>query len=165
MVKLYRPELGELFVPSKFDLSLMQQGNIIERLAQKLFPRGVFVEKCNKANAITLTQQYIKSKTSVLFQPTFVWNGFLVRNDVLEYDELADVWNLYEIKAKNRLKENTKKIDDIEDATFQYIILKEHGIKIGKVFIIHLNKEYVRDDQLNIDELFLIEEISDKVIE
>ncbi len=161
--KLNKPELRELFLSTEFEQGIIDQGKLVEELAQQLFPTGIFIESFDKHKAIIVTNHHIKLKTSVIFQPTFVWDSFLVRNDILEYDEQTGLWNLYEIKAKNLLKESTNEIDPIEDATFQFIVLKERGLNIGKISIIHLNKEYVRDSAINIDELFIVEDVTNKV--
>ena len=163
-LKQYKPELAANFELSAFEKSLVANGNLVELWARKLFPSGILVEEFGEAATIK-TQQYIKDEQSVIFQSTFILGNFLARNDVLEYDKDSDCWNLYEIKGTNTVKENGEERDHVEDAAFQYIILRDCGIKIGRVNIIHLNKEYIRGDEINVYELFVIDDITDKILE
>lgn len=163
-LKLHKPELAAQFELSPFEKSLTANGNLVEAWARKLFPSGVLVSEFGEA-AQKDTQRYIDEKQAVIFQPAFVKDHFLVRNDVLEYDKQNDCWNLYEIKGTNTLDENSEEIDHVEDATFQYIVLSDLNIKVGQIYIIHLNKEYIRGDEINVHELFIKEDITDKVLE
>ncbi len=163
-LKQHKPELASKFELSAFEKSLVANGNLVELWARKLFLSGILIEEFGEA-ATTKTQQYIKDKQPVIFQSTFILGKFLARNDVLEYDKDNDCWNLYEIKGTNTVKENGEERDHIDDAAFQYVILCDCGIKIGSVNIIHLNKEYIRGDEINIHELFVIEDVTDKILE
>lgn len=163
-LKQYKPELASKFELSAFEKSLVANGNLVEMWARKLFPAGLLIEKFNE-EAVKETARYIESRQSVIFQATFISDKFLARNDVLEYDEQNDCWNLYEIKGTNTLRENGEDRDHIEDAAFQYAVLRDCGMKIGRVSIIHLNKDYVRGDDINIHELFTIDDVTDKIIE
>lgn len=163
-LKQHKTELASKFELSAFEKSLVANGNLVEMWARKLFPAGLLIEKFNE-EAVKETARYIKSRQSVIFQATFISDKFLARNDVLEYDEQNDCWNLYEIKGTNTLRENGEDRDHIEDAAFQYVVLRDCGMKIGRVSIIHLNKDYVRGDDINIHELFTIDDVTDKIIE
>jgi len=149
-----------MFKLSDFEKGLLAKGNLVETWARKLFPDGVLIDD---ANALQVTQQYIAEKTPVIFQPKFIYDKFLAKCDALEYDKENNCWNLYEIKGTNALDENAGNIDHVEDATFQTIVLKAAGIKIGKVFIIHLNREYVRENEINVKELFTEDDITAEV--
>lgn len=159
-----KPELQELFQLSDFEKSLVAKGNLVESWARKLFPEGILVEEFGKEGH-EVTKQYLDEKRQIIFQSTFAYDRFLVRNDVLEYDDAADCWNMYEIKGTNTLDENEGAVDHIEDASFQRIILNDLGINIGRVFLVHLNKEYVRGDEIDVQSLFIKDDITEKVID
>ena len=151
-----------MFKLSDFEKSLLTKGNLVETWARKLFPDGILIDEAG-ANALQATKQHITEKTHVIFQPKFIYDKFLAKCDVLEYDKKDGCWNLYEIKGANSLDENAGNIDHVEDATFQTIVLKAAEIKVGKVFIIHLNREYVRGNEINVEELFIKDDITAKV--
>lgn len=161
-LQIYKPELKDLFKLSEFEQALLANGNLVEQWARKLFPNGMLVE-ANGEEAVKITQKHIDNKTPVIFQATFAYKEFMARNDVLEYDKTNDCWNLYEIKGNNKLNQHEDKVDHIEDATFQVIVLESCGIKIGRISIIHLNKKYVRDGEINIQDLFEQSDITDEV--
>lgn len=161
-LKVHRPELQGMFTLSEFEQGLLAKGNLVEEWARKLFPDGILVESVGE-EAVDTTKILMNEKTSVIFQSTFIYDGFMARNDVLEYDAIHDLWNLYEVKGTNSLNEKAEGRDHIEDATFQTVILEEAGISLGRISVIHLNKEYVRGDEINIQELFVSEDVTDKV--
>jgi hypothetical protein len=163
-LKMHKPELSANFELSAFEKSLTANGNLVEMWARKLFPSGILIPEFGES-AQKITKQYIEEKRPVIFQSTFIHDKFLARNDVLEYDKKNNCWNLYEIKGTNSLDENNDEIDHIEDATFQYIILSDLGIKVGQAYIIHLNKEYVRGDYIDINDLFVKDDITSQVLE
>lgn len=163
-LKLHKKkELQALFVPSESDQRRMDQGNDVELIAQQLFPSGITMNYSNTNDAVIMTQHHVVLKTPVLFQSTFIWDKFLVRNDVLEYDAHSNTWNLYEIKATTSVKEEKEKFDHIEDIASQYVVLTKLGLNVGKACIIHLNAEYTLKDTFSVQELFRIEDVIEKV--
>ncbi len=65
-----------------------------------------------------------------------------------------DTYDIYEIKSSTEVKKENK-----YDATFQFLVTNKQ-IKVNKVFILHLNKEYVRYGRLNLEQLFVAEDIT-----
>ena len=159
-VKVHKPEIYKQFPPSDFDLLIMRSGGEVENIARGLFPNGVLVTG-RDAIAQATTMSYIDEKQPVIFQAVFQHGGFLAATDVLEYDPETDAYNIYEIKSKSDIDKKTH----YHDATFQAILLKKCGLKINKVFIIHLNKEYKRYKSINIESLFTIVDVTEKVEE
>jgi hypothetical protein len=158
-LKLYKgSELADFFTFSPAEQSRLDKGNLAELWARKLFPAGILIEKSGDEAAL-LTAMHIEQRTPVLFQSTFFHDAFMVRNDVLAYNADTQKWNLYEIKSKSSLDE----IDHVEDATFQAIVLKECGIELENVFIVHLNKDYIRTADVDVKELFVLNNVTDKV--
>ncbi len=161
-LQLNKPELKVMFELSDFERSLVAKGNLVESWARKLFIDGILISEFG-GEAHEITKRYLNEKKRVIFQSTFIKNNFLARNDVLEYDSDNDCWNLYEIKGTNTLDENDNSVDHIEDAAFQFAVLSDIGVKIGRIYIIHLNKEYIRGDNILVNDLFIKEDISDKI--
>lgn len=162
-LKIHKPELLSHFVTSDFEKHLLEQGNEVESYARNLFPGGIEVvgsgeEACNE------TVRLMTAKTPALFQATFIMDDSLAKNDVLVYDSVNNCWNLYEVKGTNSIKENGPDYDHIDDLAFQASVLKRAGILIGQYFLVHLNKEYVRSGELDLQALFLIEDQTEKVL-
>ncbi len=164
-LKIHKPELAAKFTPSEFELHLMEQGNEVESLAHglDLFQGGVEVNSRGD-EAVAETSRLMTALTPVIFQATFIKDGFVVRNDALKYDSVNKCWDLYEIKATNSIHEG-KKRDHIVDITFQASVLRRASVIHGKSSHVRLNKEYVRHGELNLETLFEVEDVTEKVSE
>ena len=59
-------------------------------------------------------------------------------------------YEMYEVKG-------TLKVKDIyiKDLSYQYFVLKSLGLDIEKCFIVILNRDYVRNGDLDLDKLFI----------
>jgi len=164
-LKLHKPELLEKFELSAFEQNLMEQGNEVEAEARKLTIFNGGVEVLERGDeAVEKTRELMDSRTPTIFQATFIEDGFIARNDALVWDAENNCWNLYEIKGTNSLKEGGTDHNHIDDLTFQASVMARADVPIGKYFLLHLNKDYVRFGALNVAELFLIEDQTEKVI-
>jgi hypothetical protein len=72
--------------------------------------------------------------------------------------------NLYEVKSSTSVKTSGKH-NQIKDATFQKIAAEDAGISVSKVFIVHLNKDYVRKGEIDPGQLLLFEDVTSEVAE
>jgi hypothetical protein len=93
------------------------------------------------------------------WQVTFTDGAFEARVDALLYKPGEDVSDLFEIKSSTALDKT-----DLLDVTFQAAILKRH-LRCGHYYLLHLNKEYLREDDLDPAELFIREDVTGQVIE
>ncbi|MCK9344768.1 MAG: DUF2779 domain-containing protein [Candidatus Pacebacteria bacterium] len=162
-LKLNKPELLDQFEISAFEQNLMEQGNEVEAYARNLFPGGVEVVETGE-RAVEATTRFMTAKAPAIFQATFIVDGFIARNDALVWDAENNCWDLYEIKGTNSLKEGGNDHNHIDDLTFQASVLKRAGITVGRYFLVHLNKDYVRMGTINVESLFLVEEQTATVI-
>jgi hypothetical protein len=161
-LKLHRPELAKEFALSSFELQLAEQGNEVELYARKLYPTAVLVTKTGD-DAVRATEQFMTALSPAIFQATFVVDGFIAKNDVLAYNAETKVWDLYEIKGTNSLHEDGGDRDHIDDIAFQASVLRRAKVPTGKYYILHLNKEYVRMGDLDIKQLFIVDDVTEKV--
>ncbi len=162
-LKKKKPELyteGEI---SQFLKKLIKDGYEVEEYFQKTFPKGVVI-KGNRKELIQKTKDLIKNQKTI-FQATFqTEKGLFAKVDVLEFDKESDKWNLYEIKSSGEVKKDLFH-NHIKDITFQKTVLEKSGIEVGKSFLVHLNKEYIRQGDLNLNKLFVLEELSEEISE
>ncbi|MBT7189150.1 MAG: DUF2779 domain-containing protein, partial [Anaerolineae bacterium] len=128
--------------PTKFETHLAEQGYEAEELAEKYLEQYIL----NTAEA-----------ESIEFQRVFTDRQFLARTDALVFKPKSNTYDLYEIKSSTRNKK-----EFISDAAFQYLIATK-DIKIDCVYILHLNKDYVRHSFLDIENLFAVDNISAEV--
>lgn len=138
----------------------LDQGNEVEEWARKLFPEGKMVEtRLDKARQET--EDLVKKGAETIFQATvFTDSGLVAKADVLKFDPKTESWTLLEVKSTTSVKKDRQ---HIEDVAFQKVAFGEAGYKIGKCYLIHLNKDYVRRGELNPKELFVQEDVSEQV--
>jgi len=130
--------------PTELEIHIMNQGYKVEELGRNYLEEIVVNSDAGE---------------SIQFQRTFIDKQFTARTDALVYKPITDSFDLYEIKSST-----SNKSEFIIDAAFQYlIVIKE--IKVDRVFILHLNKENARFVNLNLEKLFISEDVTDKVQE
>ena len=138
-------------------LYFMNQGNVVGKLAQKLFPDGTMVSDSVEEfmKNIEDTKKLIEKKKTI-FEAGVMSGDLYSRVDVLRPN--GDGWDLIEVKASTRVKS-----EYLDDVAFQKYVCEKFGIKIKKCFLMHMNRNYVRKDELDIEKLFIIEDITDDI--
>jgi hypothetical protein len=68
-------------------------------------------------------------------------------------------WDMYEVKASTQVKDV-----HLNDAAIQWYVLNK-VVNLKHAYIMHINNQYVREGELNIKELFTIEDVTDIVFE
>ncbi|MBI2610129.1 DUF2779 domain-containing protein [Candidatus Giovannonibacteria bacterium] len=156
--KIHRPDIYSESELSEFEKSIMETGNEVELIARKLFPGGVLIERRDEEGQ-KVTQDYIAKHQEILFQPVFVGGNLLAAIDVLKFNPESGGYFVYEIKSTSDVDNKTH----YHDLAFQVNLLRKHGLQIDKAYIIHLNSEYVRTNDLDIQNLFKIVDVTSEV--
>ncbi len=157
-MKLHRPDVYKKYPPTEFDLLLMEVGNDVDTLARDLFPNIEGVSGRDRV-AQDLTKHYIDIKYPAIAQAVFEKDGFLAATDILQFDEKSKSYFIYEVKSTTEIKKNIH----YHDLGFQVNLLRDCGVAIGGAFIIHLNREYIRNGKLDIIQLFAITDVTEEV--
>ncbi len=134
--------------------ALFDQGYKVETYAHKLFPGGVEVKGWYKKGRAE-TQAYIREGHKTIYQANAMTNDLYTKADILHFNEQTNTWDLYEVKSSTSVKE-----EHIPDVGFQKIALERDNIPIGKIYLIHINKEYVRQGEVEPKELLTIEDVT-----
>jgi hypothetical protein len=134
---------------------VFDQGEEVGKLAQQLYPGGVDARPASPTNyqpALELTQQLIAEGRQVIYEAAFQFDGVLSALDILV--KIEDGYYGYEIKS-------TTSIHDINitDAAMQYWVMKHCGVELKDISIIHINKEYERDGEIELQKLFKTESV------
>lgn len=138
---------GHSTTPSLSARHIMEQGNLIDGLAKTYFEDNFAAE-------------IAENGYKLIFQEAFKTNEFLVRADILAVNSKSKSLIIYEVKATNSIKS-----EHIQDVVFQKMVIESTGYKVEHCYLIYLDKNYVLDDKLMLQELFVVEEISDQVEE
>jgi len=70
-----------------------------------------------------------------------------------------DGWAAYEVKASTQVKDY-----QITDVAFQYYVITRTGLPLKRISLVHLNNHYIRRGELDIQQLFTIEPMTDMVL-
>ena len=108
-------------------------------------------------NMIGLTNRYLLQDNVTIAEASFSIDGLFCSVDLLHKGE--DGYEIYEVKATTGVEK-----DHLIDAAFQKYVLAKRGIDVKRVFILHLNNEYKRKGDIEVQCLFLKEQVDDALL-
>jgi hypothetical protein len=150
----------ELRSDNKHLESLFRKGNEVDLEARKLFPLGIDINENGYrpfSEYVQYTDSLIADGIRILYQPCFQHENLRCKADILVTGE--KVWKLYEVKSGTSLQD-----DYILDAAYQTKIIKDCYPKIKlETYLVYINKDYVREEELDIENLFVTENVTNKV--
>ena len=91
------------------------------------------------------------------WQETYTDSTYQARVDGLIFKPETGAYDLYEIKSSTGVDK-----EHIYDVTFQALIL-DHQMTLDQVYILHLNKDYILNEELDLSQLLILEDVSEKV--
>jgi len=141
--------------------AVFDQGTSIGLLAQELFPHGVDASPENHfkmAESVGKTLDFISQGQTVIYEATFLYDDVLAALDILVNDE--DGWKAYEVKSSTKVSDTY-----VKDAAIQYYTIKNSGLDLKDISIVYINNQYVKNGEIDINELFMIESVYDQVLD
>ena len=141
--------------------AVFDQGTNIGILAQELFLNGVDASPENHfkmVESVGKTLQFISQGETIIYEATFLYDDVLAALDILVKDE--DGWKAYEVKSSTKVSETY-----IKDAAIQYYTITNSGIELKDISIVYINNQYVKNGEIDINELFTIESVLDQVLD
>jgi predicted RecB family nuclease len=117
-----------------------ETGLEVGRLAHRLFPNGAvaWTEGQTASQTIAATRDFVKNEAiTAIFEAALQSGRLFARVDILERGKRG-AWNICEVKSSTEVKD-----EHIDDVAFQLHVANEAGLKIGRVEIIHVNRDYV----------------------
>lgn len=160
-VKVNKPKIYKASEPSDFDKNLMEAGNEVDELARNLFPGGTLVK-----HNIRKTKELVAKRTPVIYQPKFETKHLTATPDILVWNKKAKTYDLYEVKSSSSSEgKNKKQKEDvyIHDVAFQANVLDFLSVPLGHLFLIRLNSDYTRNGELDIHDLFNVDDFTSQV--
>ena len=155
-LKKYKPSV--LTPPDESDQAIFDTGNIVGDFSCQLFPYGKEVSYSkNYDEMIATTKELLENGVENIYEATFNFSGILVMVDILTVSN--NEVSIYEVKSSTEVKDIY-----LHDVSIQYYVLKNLGFKIKSANVIHINNEYIRDDELDINQLFKIVDVTNEVI-
>ena len=157
----HRPDLKPEV--SEAQQHIFDTGHEIGGLAQGYFPSGVEIteEYYEIDKAIKSTETAVGKGERFIFEATACSpDGAFSRIDILKKVNGSDAWDLIEVKASTEVKDY-----HIHDITFQRYAFANAGYKIRNSILMHVNNQYVRSGELNVNELFNLEDCTGFVMD
>jgi CRISPR/Cas system-associated exonuclease Cas4 (RecB family) len=140
--------------------SQFDDGHLFESYANKLFPNAVKLGFNSYQEYLTLTNrttEAIKNNVEVILQGRLEFEGKTCIFDVLQ--KVGDnEFNLIEIKASTKAKPEHE-----FDLAFQLMVLEKSGYTVRKVLVIHVNTEYVRQGEIDVEGITNQTDVTDAV--
>ena len=139
--------------------ALFQSGTDVGLLAQKRYYGGIDaspIDAFHYQQSVVDTANLIVRGAKVIYEAAFQFDGVLAAMDIMV--KRKDKWYAYEVKSSTGVKEPY-----LQDAALQYHVITNSGIELEDIFILHLNNKYVRNGDLDLQQLFtptsILEEI------
>jgi len=136
--------------------NVFDQGHEVGFLAQKLFPGGILLQSEDFGKNLKETKASLNLRKPI-FEAGFSANRLYCRVDVLN-PSAKDAWDIVEVKSTNSVKE-----EQLEDVAFQRHTCRTAGLKINRCYVMHLNGDYVRHGEIDLDQLFVMEDVTDQL--
>ena len=134
-------------------------GNLVGDLAMGLFGDYYLAETLdndlNKQNENTLNA--LKNNEKVICEASFIYKNHYCAVDILVIDE--DGFNVYEVKSTTSLEKHY-----YYDLAYQYYVLVNLGYKVKSLNLVHINSDYVLQDEFDINEYFKINDLTSNII-
>lgn len=152
-----RPELKSK--TSTAQKAAFDSGTDVGVLAQKLFPGGIEVpyDGLTHAEQLYRTQELIADGTLTIYEATFSYDNVFVKVDILHKGETG--WAIYEVKSATECKEVY-----LNDIAVQCYVVAGSGLPITRACLVHINKRYVRYGDIEVEKLFTILDVTEKVL-
>jgi hypothetical protein len=141
-------------------LANFAQGHDVGELAKRLFPDGIEVNwgpsGYDYETGLKCTQELL-AKRVPLFEAGFSAGGVHSRADILLPAD-HEAWDIVEVKSSTRIKDI-----NINDVAVQKYCYEKAGLIINNCYVMHVNRDYVRDGDVNPEELLFKKEITEQV--
>ena len=134
----------------------MDDGQNVGVIAHQYFDDIFVVENVpEKGKMIAATKAAIERGEANIAEATFSKGGCFCQVDILHRND-DGTWDIIEVKHNCNLKDY-----HWWDIAFQWHTLKLAGIPLGRAYLMHINNKYVREDELDVKQLFTLEDATD----
>lgn len=133
---------------ASFNMFVRIEKNIIDLVIKKLRISDYFKGEANDDKSLALKQM---NEKDWLVNSRFEYNNLRIKVPFLHKKE--NKWDVYFLYIGNFPKD-----DDLLFYQCVIWVLYKNNIDLNNLYVIHLNSEYIRNEELNLDELFIISE-------
>ena len=150
-LKKYKPE----YAIQKAKDAVLNNGTAVGQLAKGLFGKYEDIEFNEDLNImIKQTKELLKNIPNIITEASFNYNNNFCSVDILKNN--LDGIEIYEVKSSTEVSDIY-----LDDVAYQYYILNNLGFNIKKACIVYINNKYIRQEELDLNKLFNIEDVTE----
>ena len=153
-LKEHKPEV---FDPSYMNQSILDTGLAVGDLAMGLFGDFVEVPYGKPGDMAKATLELMEQNVPVIAEASFSYDGCFCSVDILRRLGDKEV-AIYEVKSSTGVSDIYR-----QDAAYQYYILQNLGYTVVSCNLVHINNQYVRHGELDLNQLFTIADLTEDV--
>lgn len=157
LVKHHRELEDEI---SETQQAIFDKGTSVGILAQNLFPNGTDLGAyipSNFSKVFQETKRLLQADAPTIYEAGFSKDNLLCFIDILTNKN--GKWFAYEVKGSTSVKDVY-----LWDTAFQYHVMTFSGIELEDISVVYLNNQYVKNGDLDIEQLFTIESVKDRIL-
>lgn len=143
--------------------AVFDTGTRVGELARELYPGGILMDQDHlRIDEAVASTKALLADTSVpaIYEAGFEFDDIRVRTDILARAR-GGRYDLVEVKSTTGTKE-----EHIPDVAIQFYVLQGSGVRPGRAWLAHLNKDYVYPGGgYDLAQLFSVEDVSKRVQE
>ena len=138
--------------------SVFNNGIKVGCMAKNLFGEYINIEyDDNLDKMIEETNKHLDKDNVIICEASFNYNDNFCSVDILKKEK--DNYEIYEVKSSTKI--NDIYVDDI---SYQYYVLSNLKLNVTKCCIVYINNEYIRHGKLDLNKLFIIDDVTDIVL-
>jgi hypothetical protein len=149
--------------PSPSQQAIFDQGHEVGSWSRKLFPDGILLSGELDFKVHLEASRDALATRKPLFEPAFAIPGAYARADILVPVESRG-WDVLEVKSSSNVWEDKAKtrIEAVylQDIAFQLYVYRKAGLNIRKASLVFLNSDYVRQGDIDPQQLFRREDVT-----
>jgi hypothetical protein len=159
-LRVFKPEKATVDTSTE---ARFEAGNVVGDLAMGLFGpyKEVTVQRpdggLDLAAMIEQTQAEMQQGTDTICEASFTYEGNYCAVDILR--KTPDGWAIYEVKSSSFPEfdgQETKLEKYAPDIAYQKWVLTQCGVHVTGTYLVCLNSDYVRQGELDIQQLFVV---------
>lgn len=149
----HHPELAEIIE----NQTIMETGVKVGELARSYFGKYELVKySSDKTERTDITKELMKTADNIA-EACFSYDSLFCAVDILHRN--GDGWDIVEVKSSTEIAEV-----HLDDIAFQYYVLLMCKVNVKGAYILHIDNTYVREEKLDINRLFMLENCTDIAI-
>lgn len=140
--------------------ALFEQGDQVGDWAIKRFPNGKDATPesfYDYGPSIEKTKEWIDSGEEVIYEASFFHDEVMAALDIFVQQDGKRI--AIEVKSSTGVHDY-----HLDDGALQYWVMNNSGFRPDVFYIMHINNQYVRDGEIDPNQLFHLEDITEQVI-